>query len=64
MSTVIKDETVCSNKDIGIYGTFRLSTVHEARPFHLLNGMPSEEALPPRWSRSSALLYALSILVI
>uniref|UniRef100_A0A7I4XUD5 Ion transport 2 domain containing protein n=1 Tax=Haemonchus contortus TaxID=6289 RepID=A0A7I4XUD5_HAECO len=39
-----------------------LSSIHEARPFQLLNGMPSEEALPPRWSRSSALLYALSIL--
>ncbi|KAK6026275.1 Ion channel, partial [Ostertagia ostertagi] len=39
-----------------------LSSLHEARPFQLLNGMPSEEALPPRWSRSSALLYALSIL--
>ncbi|WKX92099.1 hypothetical protein Q1695_010269 [Nippostrongylus brasiliensis] len=39
-----------------------LSSLHEARPFHLVNAMPSEEALPPRWSRSSALLYALSIL--
>ncbi|KAK6731852.1 hypothetical protein RB195_007981 [Necator americanus] len=39
-----------------------LSSLHEGRPFQLADGMPSEEALPPRWSRSSAFLYALSIL--
>ncbi|CAJ0608565.1 unnamed protein product [Cylicocyclus nassatus] len=39
-----------------------LSSLHEGRPFHLEDGMPSEESLPPRWSRSSAFLYALSIL--
>ncbi|KAL6731936.1 hypothetical protein Aduo_002753 [Ancylostoma duodenale] len=39
-----------------------LSSLHEGRPFQLEDGMPSEEALPPRWSRSSAFLYALSIL--
>lgn len=55
-------EAYAAHRDSIFQELAELSTVHEARPFHLLNGMPSEEALPPRWSRSSALLYALSIL--
>ncbi|KAJ1351600.1 hypothetical protein KIN20_007682 [Parelaphostrongylus tenuis] len=39
-----------------------LSSLHEGRPFNLVRGVPSDESLPPRWSRSSAVLYALSIL--
>ncbi|KJH42158.1 Ion channel [Dictyocaulus viviparus] len=39
-----------------------LSSLHESRPFNLVRGVPLDESLPPRWSRSSAFLYALSIL--
>ena len=42
--------------------SFRLSSLHEGRSFQLDPELKSEDALPPRWSKSSAFLYALSIL--
>ncbi|PAV74675.1 hypothetical protein WR25_19457 [Diploscapter pachys] len=40
----------------------KLSSLHEGRSFQLDPELKSEDALPPRWSKSSAFLYALSIL--
>lgn len=43
---------------------FRLSSLMEGRPFLLDEYLKAEDVIPPRWTKTSSILYALSILVI